>query len=75
MKEDTLSSRPMAQGRSLYVIIGHVGEEKADYLQERMLLREDGWGTSIACKVSVAWSWKEKKSGFGGPSVTWYSCN
>lgn len=59
MKEDTLSSAPMDQGSSLYVIVGHVGEQKTHYIQETMLSREDGCG--FACKVCVAWSWEKKK--------------
>ena len=59
MKEDTLSSGPMAHGSSLYVIVEHVGEQKTPYIQETILSKEDGYGS--ACKVCVAWSWEEKK--------------
>ena len=61
MKEDTLSSTPMAQGNSLYVIAGDIGEGQACGLDERMLSREDGCDIACKSKVSVGLGGGEKK--------------
>lgn len=71
MKEDTLSSAPMAQSNSLYVIAGHIGEGQAYGLDERMLSREDGCDIACKCKISVGLGGGGKKSVL----VSWYSCN
>ena len=44
MKEDTLSSAPMAQRSSLYDIAGHLAEEKA-------------YSIKIYMEVEKRWAW------------------
>ena len=62
MKEDTLSSTPMAQRSSLYVIAERLGEERWDYIHERRLLRDDRRGkTWVQVQVSMGWEGGNKK--------------
>lgn len=74
MKEDTLSSTPMAQRSSLYGIAGHLGVEKADYLVIYMkgCCREKMGAVVLRVKVKSQRRLGEGEKSAGLAWVTWY---